>query len=114
MAQPTTPPKKKNAANGETHSNSKSNSVDTGKDEAPISYSGVGRDDAPRSPTANKPHKRVSSRSLNNAAKKQAQKQTNDGVMDYQREWQQGVQPSSPDKATGIGIVFEEKYRSKS
>lgn len=107
---PTTPTKqKKNAANGAAH-----NSVDTGKDEAPTSYSGVGRDDAPRSPTANKPHKRVSSRSLNNAAKKQAQKQANDGVMDYQREWQQGGNSSSPDMSAGIGIVFEEKYRSKS
>ena len=105
--QPTTPTKqKKNAANG--------NAQNAGKDEAPTSYSGVGRDDAPRSPTANKPHKRVSSRSLNNAAKKQAQKQANDGVMDYEREWQQGGETSSPDMAAGIGIVFEEKYRSKS
>jgi len=106
---PTTPTKE-NAANGEAQSNS----VEAGKDEAPTSYSGVGRDDAPRSPTPKKAHKRVSSRSLNNAAKKQAQKQANDGVMDYQREWQQGGQSSSPDTAAGIGIVFEEKYRSKS
>jgi 2-acylglycerol O-acyltransferase 2 len=34
--------------------------------------------------------------------------------MDYQREWQQGGQSSTSDMATGIGIVFEEKYRSKS
>jgi 2-acylglycerol O-acyltransferase 2 len=107
-ARPITP-EKENATNGESHKSARN-----GNDEAPTSYSGVGRDDAPRSPTPKKAHKRVSSRSLHSAAKKQAQKQANDGVMDYQREWQQGVQSSSPDTPTGMGIVFEEKYRSKS
>jgi hypothetical protein len=82
-----------------------------GVEEAPTSFVGVGKDDTPRSPTPKKAHKRVSSRSLHNAAKKQVQHQSSDGVMEYQREWQQS---SSPDAATGIGIVFEENYRSKS
>lgn len=85
---------------------------------ATTSYSGVGSDDTPRSPTHKKAHKRVSSRSLNGTAKKQAQSSSNDGVMEYQRQWQQGVHSSSssssPDIASGMGIVFEEKYRSKS
>lgn len=86
-----------------------------GKD-APTSYSGVGRDDTPRSPTPKKAHKRISSRSLNGTANKQAQQpSSNDGVMDYQRQWQNGSTPTkADDSVSGSGIVFEEKYRSKS
>ena len=84
------------------------------KDDAPTSYSGVGSDDTPRSPTPKKAHKRVSSRSLNGTASKQAQQAKNDGVMEYQREWQKGYQPNATENGNGIGIVFEEKYRSKS
>jgi 2-acylglycerol O-acyltransferase 2 len=96
----------------EQNGNATSNGV---AEEAPTSYSGVGRDDTPRSPTPKKAHKRVSSKSLKNAAKKQAEQQSSEGVMSYQREWQQGVQSSaSPETAAGLGVVFEEKYRSKS
>jgi 2-acylglycerol O-acyltransferase 2 len=96
----------------EQNGNATSNGV---AEEAPTSYSGVGRDDTPRSPTPKKAHKRVSSKSLKSAAKKQAEQQSSEGVMSYQREWQQGVQSSaSPETAAGLGVVFEEKYRSKS
>jgi 2-acylglycerol O-acyltransferase 2 len=99
----------------EQNGNAASNGVTAEKQEAPTSFSGVGRDDTPRSPTPKKAHKRVSSRSLKNAAKKQAEQQSSEGVMSYQREWQQGVQSSSsPETAAGLGVVFEEKYRSKS
>jgi 2-acylglycerol O-acyltransferase 2 len=99
--------------NGNAASNG--NGVTSEKQEAPTSFSGVGRDDTPRSPTPKKAHKRVSSRSLKDAARKQAKHQSSEGVMSYQREWQQGVQSSaSPETAAGLGVVFEEKYRSKS
>lgn len=105
-----------NEARPRTPVNSKgsvvSNGVASGKeDAAPTSYAGVGSDDTPRSPTPKKKaHKRVSSKTLN----KQAQQQSGDGIMQYQREWQQGGQSSSTDAGAGVGTVFEEKYRSKS
>ena len=86
-------------------------------EDAPTSYSGVGRDDTPRSPTSKKAHKRVSSRSLQNSAKKQAQQaqqKLSDEVTDYQKQWQQGAQSDTATTNAGIGIVFEERYRSPS
>jgi len=85
--------------------------------DAPTSYSGVGSDDTPRSPTSKKAHKRVSSRSLQNAAKKQAQharEQPSDEVTEYQKQWQDGAQSDPTTTNAGIGIVFEEQHRSKS
>ena len=86
-------------------------------EDAPTSYSGVGSDDAPRSPTPKKAHKRVSSRSLHNSAKKQAQQALqnhSEEVTDYQKQWQHGEQSDPTTTNAGIGIVFEERYRSKS
>lgn len=86
-------------------------------EDAPTSYSGVGRDDTPRSPTSKKPHKRVSSRSLQNAARKQAQhaqEMLSEEVTEYQKQWQHGAQSDPAAANAGIGIVFEERYRSKS
>lgn len=87
-------------------SSSKNNATSSGN-ETPTSFIGMGRDDTPRSPTPKKTHKKVSSKSLNGTAKKQA----DDGVMQYQREWNQGVTPAAP---ANNGVVFEKKYRSKS
>lgn len=86
-------------------------------EDAPTSYSGVGRDDTPRSPTSKKPHKRVSSRSLQNSARKQAQhaqEMLSEEVTEYQKQWQHGAQSDPAAANAGIGIVFEERYRSKS
>jgi 2-acylglycerol O-acyltransferase 2 len=86
-------------------------------EDAPTSYSGVGSDDAPRSPTPNKAHKRVSSRSLHNSAKKQAQQALHnhsEEVTEYQKQWQHGAESDRATTNAGIGIVFEERYNSKS
>ena len=91
-----------------------------GPNGAPTSYSGVGIDETPRSPIR-KAHKRVSSRSLNGIAQKQAQSEKShlNGVSGQTKSEVNGnsaIEETSVDDETtiGEGTIVQEKFRSKS
>lgn len=88
-----------------------------GPNGAPVSYSGVGIDETPRSPIRDrKAHKRVSSRSLNGTAQKQAQaeKAHPNGSADVKQNSTNGSTSDKDTGATEESTIVQEKYRSKS
>ena len=98
----------------QTNVNGNSNKLPhgNGPNGAPTSYSGIGIDETPRSPIR-KAHKRVSSRSLNGIAQKQAQHTHLNGAGGGNQNEITGSTTRSEMPATESAIV-EEAYRSKS